>query len=134
MAFLKAGERINSSCVQRITDAGHRDAKIAGRVNRRTDVSTDATEVLLLRDDHGRYYVLSRELLEQNRVPEDQVAGLKQQLTDGDVHGYLTPTGPVTPGDNLSLTFTTVGIGSLTPSPRDVAARFDPYKNFKFRV
>jgi hypothetical protein len=95
-------------------------------VNRRTIVSTDATEVLLLRDDHGRYYVLSRELLEQNRVPEEQVAGLEQELTDGDVRGYLAPTSPVVPGGNLPLTFTTVGVGSLV--------RFDPYKNFKFRV
>ncbi len=84
-------------------------------------MSTDATEVLLLRDDHGQYYVLSRELLEQNRVPEDQVAGLEQQLTGGDVHGYLSPNAAVVPGDNLSLTFTTVGVGFVTPSPRDVA-------------
>jgi len=84
-------------------------------------MSTDATEVLLLRDDHGRYYVFSREQLEQSRVPDDQVPELEQQLTDGDVRGYLAATAPVMPGNNLSLTFTTVGVGSLTPSPRDVA-------------
>ena len=51
-------------------------------------MNPDAVEALLLRDNQGQYYLISREILQQCRVPEDRVAVLEQQLGSNEVSGY----------------------------------------------
>jgi hypothetical protein len=51
---------------------------------------TTATETgLVLRDEHGAYYLLTTEQLAAARVTSEQAATLEEAI--GDVTGYLTP-------------------------------------------
>jgi hypothetical protein len=50
-------------------------------------MSEMASELLVLKDEAGNYYALSREMIERVRVPDDQKATV-QQLVDGDVADF----------------------------------------------
>ena len=51
---------------------------------------TEAVEILILRDDQGRYYLLPRATLEQARADEAQQAELAATLGDQDAEGFAT--------------------------------------------
>ena len=58
-------------------------------------------DVLLLTDQDGNYYLLSRELLDRVRVPADEAPEVKRLVEDADTSGFsalgnlpsLTPLG-----------------------------------------
>ena len=79
----------------------------------------EKVEALVLRDDRGRYYFVSRELVEQCRVPEEQVADLEQQLSGDDVRGYLS--GNENSTESISFNFTKIEFGFFAQAPRDIA-------------
>jgi hypothetical protein len=82
----------------------------------------EKVEALVLRDDQGRYDFVSRELVEQCRVPEEQVADLEQQLAGDDVRGYLS--GNENPTESISFNFTKINkieFGFFVQAPRDIA-------------
>ena len=60
------------------------------RARRETTVTQEAQSGLVLSDEAGNYYLLSREVLERARVSEEQKAALQRQL-GADVKGYFTP-------------------------------------------
>jgi hypothetical protein len=109
------------SSVQKAIDGSDPDAYGAGREPRRKTMPADATEALVLRDDRGHYYIVTPELLEQARVPDEQSADLERQF-GGDVHGYSLQAGEGFPELGLPLTFTTVGFASVVQAPRDAAS------------
>ena len=65
-------------------------------------MTTEPTEKLLLADQDGHFYLLSPELLQQARVPDEQAAAIRAELeklgTQNDVAG-------------CSLTVTTQAVG-----------------------
>ena len=65
----------------------------------------EAAEILILRDEQGRYYLLPRPALEQARADEAQQAELAAALDDQDTAG-----------------FTTLGMSTLTPVAQFMAA------------
>jgi hypothetical protein len=70
-------------------------------------MSETASELVILKDEDGNYYALSRDMIDRVRVPDDQKA-IVQQLVDGDVSdfGGQVMTQP--------LTFSLVGSYGLT--------------------
>jgi hypothetical protein len=52
------------------------------------------TEMVVLSDQAGNYYLFAREAIEQARVPSDQKAEIDEQLKGGDVSGFafLSPS------------------------------------------
>jgi len=52
-------------------------------------------EVVVLNDEQGGYYLLSRDVVEQARIPADRQVELQRALTgdsENDVSGFITPT------------------------------------------
>ena len=58
-------------------------------------MTTESSHVLVLRDEEGNYYRISREVLTANRVPEAEKPGLEAALSD-DTGGFLIPMSFVT--------------------------------------
>jgi hypothetical protein len=51
-------------------------------------VTTQNSQVLILRDGEGNFYVISGETVKSGRVPDDKKQALQQALS-GEVSGYL---------------------------------------------
>ena len=49
---------------------------------------TSAPQTLVLRDEHGTYYILSAQLLEQARVPAERIAEVAQFLMGTETEDY----------------------------------------------
>jgi hypothetical protein len=86
-------------------------------------------EVIVLTDEHEGYYLLTREALEQARIPADRQEELKRALAtgdDGDVSGFITPI-PIPGARNFQVLGTfhlqTGLIKTVTPAG---VAGFDP--------
>ena len=54
-------------------------------------MATQDSQALIVRDAEGNFYVISQDVLEAGRVPEDKKQALQQALTGdaGEVSGYL---------------------------------------------
>ena len=83
-------------------------------------MTIEQAEKLLMADDAGNYYLFSREMLEQARVPAEHTAGIRAALdeavSESDVTGYIAyistnkypeESGARSPGSTL----TTLAIG-----------------------
>jgi len=74
-------------------------------------MNADTIEGLLLQDEQGSYYLISRAQLLQCRVPADRVALLEPQKDEAEVSGYSMSSGGDRPMESLSLNFTKVSWG-----------------------
>ena len=62
-------------------------------------------EVVVLTDEHGRYYLLTGDVLERARIPAAHQEDLKRALMagdEGDVSGFITPI-PIPAAQNFQV-------------------------------
>ena len=94
----------------------------------------ERTETLILRDQHGDYYVLTREVLERAQVPAERRGEVEQLVAAVDDTAGFTTTSPVAPptlgsqaqllGFSFGLTaqaLFTPTVPIFTPPPEDQA-------------
>jgi hypothetical protein len=48
-------------------------------------------DIIVIRDDHGNYYIMAQDTLETWRVPDEWLASAKALLGDAEVGGYALP-------------------------------------------
>ena len=92
-------------------------------------MSEHTAEAVVLTDEHGGYYMLTRDVLEQARIPADHQEDVKRALVagdEGDVSGFITPI-PIPGAQNFQVLGTfhlqTGFIKTVTPV---ALAGFDP--------
>jgi hypothetical protein len=82
-------------------------------------VTTESTDVLVLSDSRGNYYLVPRTVLDRARVPDAHKGEVERLLQSEEVKGYLsaeTSRGIIlTPLDFNSLNF--VGAFPFNPTP-----------------
>jgi len=83
-------------------------------------MASESTQVLVLRDGDGYLYLIDRNTIEANRVPDDRRAEVQQLLQD-DVGGYFFDTAllnnvtNVGQSNNASANNVMVGVFALGP-------------------
>ena len=71
-------------------------------------MTTQNTQVLILRDDKGDFYLIGQDVLAAGRVPENKKQALQQALS-GEVSGYFFNTDFLNQFTNLKQTNTNIG-------------------------
>jgi hypothetical protein len=75
-------------------------------------VTTQNTQALILRDSEGNFYVISQDVMNSGRVPDDKKQALQQALS-GEVSGYLFDPTFQNAFTNLRQNNTNIGANTL---------------------
>jgi hypothetical protein len=81
---------------------------------------------LILRDEQGQYYLITTELLDSARVPDEQASVLTEAV--GDVSGFITPI-PIPDGQLGSLSL----LGTVKFSLVNQAIQFTNFSSIATR-
>ena len=90
-------------------------------------MASETTEMLVLRDSNGEYYLLTPDMLERARVPAEERAAIERQIGGDDTTGFqgTTSGGQSGSGTTALPTFTPLGVIPGLKFPSQASNRFD---------
>jgi hypothetical protein len=74
--------------LDRWSDIAEYEAPAGRLARRRTAMTNEKTTMIVLKDAAGSYYLLSREMLDQARVPAERATEIERLMEEQDTRGF----------------------------------------------